>query len=288
MVENWWTRRGAVMARINIEDSLWKDDRFQDLMIRVSNRHTAKGMLIELWSLAQEYWYPERKCIPMERIQRCGLELVIEVGLAEVREEGVFAVGADKAFEWLFERKAAGKKGGLAKASKAKLGLVKPSKTKQNVPSSSSSFSFSSSSSDSSSGSDSKIHTPPEKISGAASEGSGVREFIGTYCELWKARYKTNPEMGGKPAGIATRLVKNLGAKRACELVEAYLEMNDSWFVQNRHDLPTLEAKIQAVVIYADTGKTITQGELRQADKAQTNHNVWESLKRPEGTQDAK
>lgn len=121
--------------------------------------------------------------------------------------------------------------------------------------------------------------------SGAASEEEGkqVSEFIGLYCELWKSRYKTNPEMGGKPAGVAKRLVKNLGIRRARELVYAYLEMNDIWFIQQRHDLTTLEAKLSAVVIYADTGATVTQGELRQADKTQTNRNVWDSLKAPVG-----
>lgn len=104
------------MARINIEDSIWKDDRFQDLMIKTGNRHTAKGMILELWTLAQEYWFPERKLIPLDRIRQAGLQLVVDVGLAVIQEAGVKAIGTDKAFDWLFQRQAAGKAGGKANA----------------------------------------------------------------------------------------------------------------------------------------------------------------------------
>ncbi len=147
------------MARINIEDKLWKDRRFQNLLIKLGDRQKAKGCIVELWTLAQENWFPNRNLIPLKDFHDSELQPAADVGLAEVRQDGVFAVGSEKAFEWLFERQDSGRKGGIAsakaKSSKAQamLSIAQPdsSSEQQTQASSSSSSSLSSSSSDSSS-----------------------------------------------------------------------------------------------------------------------------------------
>lgn len=130
------------MARINIEDSLYRDGRFIKLCIKLGNKWTALGALIEAWALAQTYVNIEDPCglIPLidwGKKEIC--QAIIDVGLAEIRDDRVYMRGAAEQFHWLWERKIAGRKGGLATA---KLQLSY-SKSKQNVPSSS--FSFSSS-----------------------------------------------------------------------------------------------------------------------------------------------
>jgi hypothetical protein len=131
---------GGIVARINIEDSLWAGPKFQDLLIKTGNRHTAKGMVVELFTLAQKHWFPEKKLIPLEDFNSFGLSLLIEVGLAENRSAGVYCKGSEESFNWLFKSQINGRKGGLAKASKAKDCLAN---TKHSVPSSSSSSSSS-------------------------------------------------------------------------------------------------------------------------------------------------
>lgn len=114
---------GMGMARLNIEDTLWKDFRFQELMVKVGSRHAAKGMVLELWMLAQEYWFPEKKYIPAEKIAEAGLQPVVDSGLAVLKPEGgYFAIGSEKAFDWLFAAREKGKKGGEKSAEKRRNG----------------------------------------------------------------------------------------------------------------------------------------------------------------------
>lgn len=254
------------MARINIEDSIWKDNRFQDLMIKVGNRHAAKGMVLELWSLAQEYWFPEKKYIPLDRIKQAGLDVVIEVGLAEEKDGGIFAVGTDKAFEWLFQRQEAGKKGGRPKATakrpKAVVKVPKAGDNREKAEQSGSnpltlSLTLSPSLS-SSSFSDSEISKE------AAEPNAGA--FIAAYCREWKSKYGSRPEITGKERGIAKRLCGFIGTERACNLVEAFFRMQNQWFLTKRHDLATFEQNLNAVVQFHDTGTQITQGQARAAE----------------------
>lgn len=80
------------MARLNIETGIWADGRFQNLLIKVGDRFRATGMIVHLWTLAQQYWCPDRKPIPDVVWAASELpEEVIQCGLAERREGGVYA-----------------------------------------------------------------------------------------------------------------------------------------------------------------------------------------------------
>lgn len=257
------------MARINVEDSLWADPRFLRLCIALGSEATAAGAVLLAWRVAQNYWVPGRRLIPINEFkrkltERIGTELIAS-GLTEEREVGLLYVsGSEKQFAWLEQRSEAGR-GNKGKSNKRR--RTESNENKRVRSSSSSSSSFSLSSSDSSSISDSK-----EK-EGAAKPNAGA--FIGAYCSAWKERYGTRPEITGKEQGIAKRLAGSIGTERLSELVESFLHMNDSWFVQKRHDLATFEANLNAVVQYHDTGKSITRGEIAAADRMQTNVNAF-------------
>jgi hypothetical protein len=265
------------VARINIEDSLWKDERFQDLMIKTGNRHTAKGMLVELWALAQEYWFPERKLIPLERIHRSGLGLMLEVGLAVDKECGIFAIGTEKAFDWLFQAQERGK--ASAKARKKKSGTSQPkskaSQTKSKATdtdrsSSSYSSSFSLSSSDSSSNSPPGGNAPAEAPASADAINPRA-QFIGIYVKAYQARYgkEARPDLSGKVQGAIGRFLgdDSITFNRACALIQTYCQMSDSWFLTKCHDFETFMGNLGKVGLALDTGKTMTQTAVRQADK---------------------
>lgn len=102
--------------------------------------------------------------------------------------------------------------------------------------------------------------------------------FIAAYCEAYKPRYKTNPVMDGVASGTAKRLVKDLGVAKAVALVECYLKMNDSFFIARRHNLMTFAQNLNAVQVFLDTHKTVTQTELRQQDRRQANINAFGDL----------
>jgi hypothetical protein len=109
------------MARINIEDSLWSDDRFLRFCIRIGNEHLAVGHMVMAFRMAQRFWCPDRLPIPLDAWKEAGFPgAMAECRLVESREDGVYVRGSAGHFDWLVKRSEAGHKGGLAKASKAK------------------------------------------------------------------------------------------------------------------------------------------------------------------------
>lgn len=153
------------MARINIEDSLFTDSRWIDLLIKVGCKHKALGLLTGAWILSQKHWLKHRgipkKAWPKE------FDILIEVELATRQDDGlVYVKGSKKAFVWLEQKSESGRKGGQATAKLHGASAKRRVASAKRAPSdsiacekpltlSSSSFSFSSSSSNSDSSSSS-------------------------------------------------------------------------------------------------------------------------------------
>ena len=126
------------MARINIEESIHTDIKFDRLKLELGSREMAMGTLVYAWILAQKWWKSPERLIPLDEWKRSlsGGKLLIDCGFAEIRQDRVYVRGSEKQFKWLQQRIAAGKKGGKAKKSKnaeiIKESLKRPlSKTKQ-------------------------------------------------------------------------------------------------------------------------------------------------------------
>lgn len=102
------------MARINIEDDLYKDRRFIKLIAKLGSLEAALGSLILAWSLGQKHWKKDRSRIPKSEWDAQELKSeIIEVGLAKIIEGSVHVCGAESQFDWLLQRVEAGRKGGL-------------------------------------------------------------------------------------------------------------------------------------------------------------------------------
>lgn len=139
------------MPRINVEESIYSDPRFQDFCIAVGNKYLAIGYMVGAWTLAQRYWCPGRLAIPENEFKASGLpDALIQCRLAESSSDGIRIKGSEDHFAWWFKRQEAGRLGGLAKASNAKQTLANVYQNVANLPSSSSSSSssFSNSSSE--------------------------------------------------------------------------------------------------------------------------------------------
>lgn len=102
-----------------------------------------------------------------------------------------------------------------------------------------------------------------------AASGDKANDFIATYCDAFKARYRVFPEMKGRPAGVAKRIVKALGNEKACALVETYLLMNE--FVGRNHDLVSFEMNINKVKVFHETGRTVNQTQARRLEQVDAN-----------------
>lgn len=99
------------MARINIENSLFKDARFLDLIIHCGCRFKALGLITSAWILAQEHWLKYR-AIPKKAWAK-ELDILVKLELAEPLENGdIYVKGSKKAFSWLEQKSEAGRKGG--------------------------------------------------------------------------------------------------------------------------------------------------------------------------------
>lgn len=131
------------MARINIEDTIYRDVRFHKLSA-FEGKHKALGLCVAAWDLAQ-LWFLKHPdgLIPFAEWDKESEFLLLEkYGLAERKDNGIYVKGAGTQFEYLTKRVEAGRAGGLKTQGK---NSSKLKQIKQNQPSSSSSSSSSSS-----------------------------------------------------------------------------------------------------------------------------------------------
>ncbi len=104
------------MARLNIEDSLFGDERFLDLTLDLGDKDTAAGLMLYAWRLAQKHWL-EHKSIP-KNAWPDRFNILIKFGLAKQLESGNFYIcGSKDQFLWLERQSSAGK----ASANKRRL-----------------------------------------------------------------------------------------------------------------------------------------------------------------------
>ncbi len=112
------------MARINIEDSLLKDDKFTELCIKLGSRIHALGVVTESFILAQKYYMNEvnDRLIPLNEWHRKKeLHVLLDVEMAEQFENGVYIKGSKESFSWLLQKQAAGKKSAVLKRIKREM-----------------------------------------------------------------------------------------------------------------------------------------------------------------------
>lgn len=266
------------MARINIEDNLWSDPRFLKLCIALGDEVRAIGAVVLAWKLAQKYWCPDRDPIPEPAFDGLPAEL-ISCGLAEKLDNGIRMRGSEEHFSWWFNRQESGRKGGLAKASKAKQKVASLSKSKQTVPSSS----ISSSSSSSISNSDSSNLREKEFSRQPDIEiESKVQFFIRRYCEEFKNKYQVSPQILAKDAGIAKRLSTPLSQNRIDSILRAYFEIPDAWIIKRKYPIDAIESKMNEIVVFMESGKFTTSTETRQIDKTANTLSQLERVRRGE------
>lgn len=281
------------MPRINIEDSLFKDRRYINLILLVGDADKALGMIVNAWVVAQVFWMKNKSPIPEKEFAKHSLSsALIECGLATKNEDGsIYMRGSEKQFSWLKQRQESGRKGGLKSKrnslSVAKRGKAGLSGSKRGQPSSSFSSSFSSSVSDCLNPATPPPPTAPAPSANSTespttdsgrSESEEVSKAIAIFCQEYKRRYSVNYRMTGKDVGIIKRMLSSVGLPVFERLCVAYVDMPDQWFLTRRHDLVTFESSFAKVSQFEQSGRTITRAEIDQIDRRQANANVFEKL----------
>ncbi len=69
-------------------------------------------------------------------------------------------------------------------------------------------------------------------------------------------------------------LLKNYGEAKSIELISTFFKMNDQWFQKRRHSPDCLNQNINAVVVFAATGKAVTQKQARLTETLDNNARV--------------
>lgn len=108
------------------------------------------------------------------------------------------------------------------------------------------------------------------------------KKLIGVYCENWKTRYKSNPPIRPQDAKSLKQLGESNGFDRTKKLIEAYLRMNERFYLQKRHDLATFMNNLTSVAHFIETGRVITGQDLRNVDRAIANKNTLDALEKGE------
>jgi hypothetical protein len=105
------------MARINIENGLFQDQRFINLVIKLGDIDKAIGCLVRSWILAQKWYLKPEKFIPEQNWAEQHIpEDIITCGLAERIGNLIKVKGIDEQFSWLTQRFNAGIKSGLTRS----------------------------------------------------------------------------------------------------------------------------------------------------------------------------
>lgn len=181
-------RCGVRVARINVEDSIFKDIRFFELAQTLGGIDAALGSIVRAWIVAQGYWLTNGVGIPYTVWEKQKLRPeLIEVGLAEVRGDFVYVIGSKEQFAWLNAASEKGKVGGPA-AAKARVENIKESKRLVSSDNDTDRLSTSSSSSSSSSSFSNSKTKEENFVKIETSEPiEGITEAVG----VWKQTLKS-------------------------------------------------------------------------------------------------
>ncbi|HMX98738.1 MAG TPA: hypothetical protein PK473_03105 [Nitrosomonas sp.] len=86
--------------------------------------------------------------------------------------------------------------------------------------------------------------------------------LIRAYCDAFKLKYKTNPPIDGKTVGLAKNLLKHISLERAQNLIQVYLQMEDSWFKNKHHDFVTFTQNLNKIQVAMNNGKETKEGDI--------------------------
>ena len=263
------------MARINIEDSLFKDARFIDLCIHYGDKAKALGVITWAFVIAQKFYLSEEsgRLIPLNewKRQQCDDKL-IEIGLAEVRQNGVYVSGSENQFAWLIQKSEAGKKGGRPKSNinekkKAAGYRAKAGESGSKPLTLSPSLPLSLSHSLSGEGCAEVLPRRPKVDSSATWKA---------FSEAYQQRYRVEPTRNQTVNSQMANFVKRVPADEAPEIARFFVLHNKAWYVERQHPVGLLLQDAESLRSQWLMGKQITRRDAQNVENTQSNANAWQ------------
>jgi hypothetical protein len=105
------------------------------------------------------------------------------------------------------------------------------------------------------------------------------KHLVGFYCELWEKRYGTSASFMPHHAKALKVLGESQGLQKTKELLEAYFIMPDTWVIKKRHDIMTFVNSLSQVSAFKESGKIVTNAEMKEGDRMITNMNTLNALR---------
>lgn len=278
------------MARVNVEDSIYRDDRFFDLAAKLGSREAAIGALVLAWDLAQRWWKSTERMIPADEWAKLKFgKVVIECGLAQAIDGKVYVKGSRDRLGWIEACQNAGKTGGKksgnernkktptcknkGESAKGSQGFVRVPQGFEASPSPSPSPSAYAHSSYEECGEGSQGSLLPVVISDSEVLGSSdlvddvilpkplrkwskTNQFILAYIAAWKTKFPGRPQDLTDPVvlGQIKAWLKYCPIERACQLIQVYFQVEDRWFGTKVYDFMTFKQNLNKIGLALDSG----------------------------------
>jgi hypothetical protein len=86
-------------------------------------------------------------------------------------------------------------------------------------------------------------------------KGSSNSKLIGEYIKAYQGRYKARPVIDGRTQGLVKKILTTVPEDQACDMVQAFVQMNDPWFIKKAHDFPTFYENLTKVSLALQTGE---------------------------------
>jgi hypothetical protein len=282
------------MARINVDDDLFTDVRFEKLIDNLGDKHTATGLMVDAWRTAQKYWMNDKELVPIKIWSLGGdrFQKLIEFCLAEIRDSGVYVAGSEKQFSWLLQKKEAGKQS--AKSRKDKFGTAQPMSNDVQTKSEQSSNVVTIPLNEIPNGPEPLTLTPTltptltqnintknlntcPKVNFGRQSGEKSSSVWDRYSAAYKLRYGQAPARNAKENSICSKLVQAVGLECAENLAEFYVRHNDQWYVKKMHPLNILLADFQKIRTEMLSGNIMTSDQAERAEVRAANDEVFKN-----------
>ncbi len=249
------------MIRIFLHEKTLADGKFLSLCLKSGSRFTALGIFCDALMLAEQHLFTNADhLIPLDEWKRTPeLDLLVDVGLAEVRAAGVFVLGSQEQLKWIQQRRNAGKTSAALKLNKRTPATKNKNDRTTTV--------------------DDRQTTAQRPLTKNEGDTAIGQKLVAFYCERWQEVYGAKYVVRPQDARALKDLGKTQGLERVCALIGAYLKMPDQWFLTKRHDVATFLNNLAAVSHHLETGKHVTRRDVRELEDKVYSANIIEALR---------
>lgn len=250
-----------MMARINIEDSIFRDHRFISLVQSEGSYWAALGLIVGAWMLAQKYYLDTSndRLIPLNEWDRSLFGKLESIGLAERKQKGVYVKGSDEQFSWLVQRSNAGKKSAHSrKKPNDRATDVQRNSTVEQPLTLTPTLTPTPTLTQSRTRSIIPANRQDEKLLN--------KKIWESYFNAYRLRYGVDPVRNATINTQISNLRKRLG-EEACKVVEFYLSHNDSFYLKSTHSVGLCLRDCESLRTQMLRGTAITSTMVKSFEK---------------------